>query len=181
MLKAFRNIAYGAVAILAVTAFNPVSVSHAATFDLSEVMPESNFGTQNVKKFADAVRKATDGRTCRHSGSCPVELLASRGLSICALCVMALFLWLMFWGVSRSAINRSLVWKNVPFLVSSMEDLHVLHKFWRPEIEKVAEKYNQKFLFYVPSPKQYMYLKIKADSVDQLQGIKIRGADKTHG
>nr|WP_321981175.1 TRAP transporter substrate-binding protein [uncultured Cohaesibacter sp.] len=177
MLKAFRNIAYGAVAILAVTAFNPVSTSHAATFDLSEVMPESNFGTQNVKKFADAVKKATDGRVDIqvHAGGAlgfkgPEHLRAVRD----GLVPMADVL-----GSQQIGDQPLFGLENVPFLVSSMEDLHVLHKFWRPEIEKVAEKYNQKFLFYVPSPKQYMYLKIKADSVDQLQGIKIRGADKT--
>ncbi len=177
MLKTIKNIAYGAVAILAVTAFAPASISHAATFDLSEVMPESNFGTQNVKKFADEVRSATDGRVDIqvHAGGAlgfkgPEHLRAVRD----GLVPMADVL-----GSQQIGDQPLFGLENVPFLVSSMADLHVLHKFWRPEIEKVATKYNQKFLFYVPSPKQYMYLKIKADSVEQLQGIKIRGADKT--
>ncbi|WP_319566975.1 TRAP transporter substrate-binding protein [Cohaesibacter marisflavi] len=177
MLKAFRNIAYGAVAMLAVTAFNPVSASYAATFDLSEVMPESNFGTQNIKKFAEEVKKATDGRVDIqvHAGGAlgfkgPEHLRAVRD----GLVPMADIL-----GSQQIGDQPLFGLENVPFLVSSMDDLRVLHKFWRPEIEKVASNYNQKFLFYVPSPKQYMYLKIDAVSVDQLQGIKIRGADKT--
>ncbi|WP_319412481.1 TRAP transporter substrate-binding protein [uncultured Cohaesibacter sp.] len=177
MLKALKNIAYGAVAILAITAFTPVPASHAATFDLSEVMPESNFGTQNVKKFADEVKKATDGRVDIqvHAGGAlgfkgPEHLRAVRD----GLVPMADVL-----GSQQIGDQPLFGLENVPFLVSSMADLRVLHKYWKPEIEKVANEYNQKFLFYVPSPKQYMYLKIDANSVDELQGIKIRGADKT--
>jgi TRAP-type C4-dicarboxylate transport system substrate-binding protein len=66
-----------------------------------------------------------------------------------------------------------------PFLITSYADLRKLHAVLRPEWDKVAAKYNQKFLYAVPSPLQYMFLKVKTDSVDGLKGIKIRGADKT--
>jgi TRAP-type C4-dicarboxylate transport system substrate-binding protein len=49
----------------------------------------------------------------------------------------------------------------------------------RPELEKIAAtKYNQKILYMVPSPGQYLFLKVKTDAVDGLKNIKIRGADK---
>ena len=48
----------------------------------------------------------------------------------------------------------------------------------RPEYEKLAAKFNQKILYMVPSPQQYLFLKVKTNTADGLKGIKIRGADK---
>jgi TRAP-type C4-dicarboxylate transport system substrate-binding protein len=56
--------------------------------------------------------------------------------------------------------------------------LKVLHKYIRPEYEKIALKNNQTILYTVPWPTQYLHLKVKADSVDGLKGIKIRVPDK---
>ena len=69
--------------------------------------------------------------------------------------------------------------EGVPFLVNSQADLRALHKFARPELEKIAAtKYNQKILYMVPSPAQYLFLKTKTDKLDGLKNLKIRGADK---
>jgi TRAP-type C4-dicarboxylate transport system substrate-binding protein len=67
---------------------------------------------------------------------------------------------------------------GAPFLVSSPADLKALHKYLRPEFDKIVAKYNQKILYMVPSPAQYMFLKVKTDNVAGLKGIKTRGADK---
>ncbi|MGL5733868.1 MAG: TRAP transporter substrate-binding protein DctP, partial [Beijerinckiaceae bacterium] len=63
--------------------------------------------------------------------------------------------------------------------VSGPADLKALHKYLRPEFEKIVQaKYNQKILYMVPSPAQYMFLKVKTDNVAGLKGVKARGADK---
>ncbi|PLW78603.1 TRAP transporter substrate-binding protein [Cohaesibacter celericrescens] len=177
MLNSIRNVVCGAAAILATSALIMPTFASAVTLDLSEVLPESNYGTQNVKKFAEEVEKATDGnvKINVHAGGAlgfkgPEHLRAVRD----GLIPMADVL-----GSQQIGDEALFGLENVPFLVSSMADLKVLHKFWRPEIEKVAAKYNQKFLYYVPSPKQYMYLKVNVDTADKLEDIKIRGADKT--
>ena len=54
----------------------------------------------------------------------------------------------------------------------------MLHKHIRPEYEKIARKNNQTILYVVPWPNQYLHLKVKAETVDALKGIKIRIADK---
>ncbi|WP_114011652.1 TRAP transporter substrate-binding protein [Cohaesibacter intestini] len=177
MFSKVRNLVFGAATILATSAFIAVPAANAVTLDLSEVLPEANYGTQNVKKFAAEVEKATNGnvKINVHAGGAlgfkgPEHLRAVRD----GLVPMADIL-----GSQQIGDEPLFGLENVPFLVTSMDDLKVLHKFWRPEIEKVAAKYNQKFLYYVPSPKQYMYLKVKVDAAEQLKGIKIRGADKT--
>jgi TRAP-type C4-dicarboxylate transport system substrate-binding protein len=177
MSGSIQKIISGAAALLAVASFAWAPAASAATFDLSEVLPEANYGTQNVKRFAAEVEKATGGavQINVHAGGAlgfkgPEHLRAVRD----GLAPMADIL-----GSQQIGDEPLFGLENVPFLVTSMDELKVLHKYWRPEIEKVAAKYNQKFLYYVPSPKQYMYLKVKVTTVDGLQGIKIRGADKT--
>jgi TRAP-type C4-dicarboxylate transport system substrate-binding protein len=68
--------------------------------------------------------------------------------------------------------------EGLPFLAGSREELKILHKHIRPEFEKIAAKNNQKILYVVPWPNQYLHLKVKVDAVDGLKGIKIRTADK---
>jgi hypothetical protein len=40
--------------------------------------------------------------------------------------------------------------ESIPFLAGSMEELKVLHKYVRPEYEKIAARNNQKILYIVP-------------------------------
>ena len=68
--------------------------------------------------------------------------------------------------------------EGVPFLVSSMDELKEYHAFVRPVFEDLAEKNNQKILYMVPSPAQYLYLKTLVEGIDDFRGIPVRGADK---
>ena len=44
--------------------------------------------------------------------------------------------------------------------------------------EAIAAKNNQKVLYMVPWPTQYLHLKVKTDNLDGLKGVKIRVPDK---
>ena len=68
--------------------------------------------------------------------------------------------------------------EGIPFLVGSADELKVLHKHLRPVYEQVAAKNNQKIIYMVPWPTQYLHLKVKVDTLDGLKGIKIRVPDK---
>lgn len=145
--------------------------------NLADVLPDGNFMVQNAKRFADEVAKQTNGEVIiniRAGGSLgfkgPEQMRAVRD----GMVPMADIL------LSQQIGDEPMFGiEGVPFLVSSQADLKALHKFVRPEFEKIAEKkYNQKILYMVPSPGQYLFLKTKTDKVDGLKGIKIRGADK---
>ncbi|MDU6244275.1 MAG: hypothetical protein E6614_35935, partial [Bradyrhizobium sp.] len=68
--------------------------------------------------------------------------------------------------------------ESIPFLAGSMDELKVLHKYVRPEYEKIAARNNQKILYIVPWPTQYLHLKVKTSDVAGLKNIKIRVPDK---
>ena len=171
-MKIFKMLAVGAVAL--------VAAGQAATAEtrlsLSDVLPEGNFMVENAKVFADAVKKATEGDviiTVNPSGSLgfkgPDQLAAVRD----GLVEMADI------NISQQVgINPMFGAEGVPFLVSSMDELRDYHAFLRPEFEKLAEQNNQKILYMVPSPAQYVYLKVLVDDIEDFRGIPVRGADK---
>jgi len=144
--------------------------------NLSSVLPESNFMVRNATRFADAVREATGGEVViavRAGGSLgfkgPDQLTAVRD----GLVEMADI------NISQQVgVNPLFGVEGIPFLVSSMEELRAYHAFVRPEFERLAEENNQKFLYMVPSPAQYVYLKVLASGIEDFRGIPVRGADK---
>lgn len=152
-------------------------IAHAETrLSLSEVLPDGNFMTENAKTFAEAVEKATDGEvviTVHPAGSLgfkgPDQLGAVRdGLADMGDVNIS----------QQVGLNPMFGAEGVPFLVEDMEDLAAYHEVLRPEFEKLAERYNQKILYMVPSPAQYVYLKTKVEDIDDFHGITVRGADK---
>jgi TRAP-type C4-dicarboxylate transport system substrate-binding protein len=145
-------------------------------WDLSTVWPETNFHTQNARRFADEVKKATNGAveiTVKSGGQLgfkgPEHLRAVRD----GLVPMADIL-----NIQQIGDEPLLGTEGIPFLVGNGDELKVLHKYLRAEYEKVAEKNNQKMLYTVPWPTQYLHLKAKSDTVEGLKGIKVRVPDK---
>jgi TRAP-type C4-dicarboxylate transport system substrate-binding protein len=71
--------------------------------------------------------------------------------------------------------------EGVPFLVGNADDLKVLQKYARPEFDKIATKFNQKILYTVPWPTQYIHCNVKTETLDGLKGLKIRVPDRQAG
>jgi TRAP-type C4-dicarboxylate transport system substrate-binding protein len=145
-------------------------------WDLSTVWPDGNFHTQNAKRFAEEVKKATAGAvdiTVKSGGQLgfkgPEHLRAVRD----GLVPMADIL-----NIQQIGDEPLMGTESIPFLVGTPEELKVLHKYLRPEYEKIAAKNNQKILYMVPWPTQYLHLKVKVDTLDGLKNIKIRVPDK---
>ena len=166
------------IGLLGATALAVQAIPAAAQvkWDLSTVWPETNFHTQNARRFADEVKKATNGAveiTVKSGGQLgfkgPEHLRAVRD----GLVPMADIL-----NIQQIGDEPLLGTEGIPFLVGNGDELKVLHKYLRAEYEKVAEKNNQKMLYTVPWPTQYLHLKAKSDTVDGLKGIKVRVPDK---
>lgn len=144
--------------------------------NLSDVLPESNFMVANAIKFADEVKTATNGEVAisvKAGGSLgfkgPDQLTAVRD----GLVEMADI------NISQQVgVNPLFGVEGVPFLVDSMDNLKKYHAFVRPVFEQLAADNNQKILYLVPSPAQYVYLNVLVDNLDGFRGIAVRGADK---
>lgn len=143
---------------------------------LSTVWPDGNFHTINCKRYAEEVKKATSGAVdieVKSGGQLgfkgPEQLRAVRD----GLVPMADIL-----NVQQVGDEPMFGIEGIPFLVGNIDELKVLHKFIRPEFEKIATKNNQTILYTVPWPTQYLHLKVKAETVDGLKNVKIRVPDK---
>ena len=175
-----RALGLAVAAATGAIALGAASLAQAQTkLDLATVWPEGNFHTVNVKRFADEVAKATGGQvqiTVHAGGSLgfkgPEQLRAVRD----GLVPMADIL-----NIQQVGDEPILGTESIPFLVGSAEELKVLHKYLRPIYEQVAAKNNQKVLYMVPWPTQYLHMKAKSDRLDGLKGIKVRVPDKNAG
>lgn len=171
-MRNFKALACGAITAIALG--HPVAAE--TRLSLSDVLPEGNFMVENAKVFAEAVNTATDGEvviTVSAGGSLgfkgPDQLAAVRD----GLVAMADI------NISQQVgLNPMFGAEGVPFLITSMEELKDYHAYLRPEFEKLAEQYNQKILYMVPSPAQYVYLKVLVEDIEGFRGIPVRGADK---
>src|SRR6187455_3558007 len=170
-----REFMAGTGAVLASTALTH-QVSAATSLDLATVWPDGNFHTTNAKRFAEEVGKATGGEvkiTVQAGGSLgfkgPEQLRAVRD----GLVPLADIL-----NIQQIGDEPMLGTESIPFLVGSDQELKILHKFLGPEYEAIAAKNNQKVLYMVPWPTQYLHLKVKTDTLDGLKGVKIRVPDK---
>lgn len=166
---------FSALATVALTGLAPAA--HAQSqLNLAEVLPEGNFMTQNAMRFAEEVTAATEGRvviSVKAGGALgfkgPDQLTAVRD----GLVEMADV------NISQQVgVDPMFGAEGVPFLIRSMEELADYHKFLRPVFEELFAKHNQKILYMVPSPAQYVYLNKDIASIDDFRGIPVRGADK---
>jgi TRAP-type C4-dicarboxylate transport system substrate-binding protein len=145
-------------------------------WDLSTIWPEENFHTINANRFADEVRQATDGAVdiaVRSGGQLgfkgPEHLRAVRD----GLVPMADVL-----NIQQIGDEPILGAEGIPFLVSSAEELRALHEHLRPVYEEVAGRNNQRILYMVPWPTQYLHMDAEASDLATLAGTKVRAPDK---
>jgi TRAP-type C4-dicarboxylate transport system substrate-binding protein len=145
--------------------------------NLSDLYPDTNYMVTAGKQFAAAVKDATSGDvviTVRSGGSLGFkgpELLRAVRDGLVPMADMP--------GVQQNGEDSIFDVEGLPFLVNSQDELLLLHKYLRPAMDKVAAKYNQKFLFMVPTPAQYLYTNVKVDNLAALAGLKTRGGDKS--
>jgi TRAP-type C4-dicarboxylate transport system substrate-binding protein len=169
----------GAGAAAAVAAPSILHAQSAMKLDLSTVWPDGNFHTKNCKRFAEEIGKVTSGavQVTVHSGGSlgykgPEHLNAVRD----GLVPMADIL-----NIQQVGEAPLLGIEGVPFLIANADELKVMQKIAKPEFDKIATKYNQKILYTVPWPTQYLHCKVKTDSLEGLKGLKIRVPDRQAG
>lgn len=173
-----RSLILGGISMAAAGSVALPRMARAATrFDLSEVLPEDNWQTMEIRKFAQALSDRTNGEIVIniHSGGA----LGFKGPEHLDAVANGLVPMADLLGAQAAGNAPILKLENMPFLVESPEELAILHKYLKPEFDKVAARFNQRFLTTMPSPQNSIFMKEKAESLDALQGTKVRAADNT--
>ena len=166
----------GAMALAGVAAPSVIRAQTTMKLPLATVWPDGNFHTVNCRRFADEVKKAT-------GGAIEIDVKSGGQLGFKGPeCLRAVRDGLVpiadYLNVQQVGDEPFLGIDGIPFLAGSPDELKVLQKHIRPGYEQIAARNNQTILYVVPWPNQYLHLKVKAEAVDALKGIKIRVADK---
>ena len=149
----------------------------AAEWDLPLAWPDGNFHVENAKVFAAEVEKATEGRVkinIHPGGSLgfkgPEMLTAVRDGLVPIGDIL----------LNQQVGEAPLVGTEAqPYVVSGFDQLRMLHGHFLPVLNEIAAQFNQKLLYMVPWPRQYVYTKVPIGQLKDLAGIKIRTYDKT--
>lgn len=158
------------------TSLTPASAQQ-VQINLADILPDGNFMVAAANQFADEVATATAGDvkiTVQAGGS-----LGFKGPELLRAVRDGLVPMANIPGVQQNGENSLFDTEGLPFLVNSQDELRTLHGYLRPELDAVAAEFNQKFLYMVPTPSQYLYTKVEVDNLDALAGLKTRAGDKS--
>ena len=162
------------LAMIGALAMAPAAAAE-TQWDMSVVWPEGNFHTQNALAFAEAVEEATDGEVVItvHSGGA-LGIRGPEGMAAVRDGLVPIADILLNQQVGEAPI---LGIETLPFIAPTIADLTLLHKFFRPRLEEVAESMNQKVLYMVPWPGQAVYSPNQIETIDDLEGLRMRVVD----
>lgn len=142
------------------------------SWDLPLAWGDGNFHVENAKTFAKVVGQVTGGevKINIHPGGSlgfkgPEMLTAVRDGLVPIGDILL---------IQQTGEDKFFGLEAQPYMVKNLDELAVLHKRFVPELNKRLAANNQKLLYIVPWPRQYVYTKVAATDIGGLKGIKIR-------
>ena len=170
--KSWTGKSWAGATAAAAMAFGLATSAQAVEWDLPLAWPNGNFHVENARTFAKVVGQVTGGavKINIHPGGSlgfkGPEMLTSIRDGLIPIGDVLL--------IQQSGENKLLGLEAQPFMTKNLDELAILHRRFRPAVDRIAAAYNQKILYMVPWPRQYVYTKVPAKTVADLRGIKIR-------
>jgi TRAP-type C4-dicarboxylate transport system substrate-binding protein len=166
-----RRLGLVAAASLAGLLLGGTAASAATKWDMPTGYPPTNFHTENVQKFADEVKAATNGELAItvHAGASlfkvpEIKRAVQSGQAQVGELLMS------------NLENESPVFgvDTVPFLAASYEASKKLWEASRPMVEKRLASQGMMLLYAVPWPPQGIYAKKDLAALADMKGLKFR-------
>jgi TRAP-type C4-dicarboxylate transport system substrate-binding protein len=146
-------------------------------WDLPLAWPAENYIVKSVSHFADQVSEKTNGEvliTLHPGGS-----LGFKGPEMFSAVRDGLVPIGDMLVNQQSGENPLLGLESLPYMIGSMEELKLFSKAYRPLLDEIYAKGNQKILFTIPWPQQQIFTHEKIETIDDLKGVKIRTYNKS--
>lgn len=171
-----KNMLHYLLAPLLCSAVFATTTSAATQWDMPTPYGDGVHHTQNVRQFAEDVKKATNGELeiTVHSGASlfkhpEIHRAVRSGQVSIGEMLMALL------GNDDPLFKVD----NIPFLASDFDSARKLWDASRPYLEKSLEKDGLKLLYAIPWPPQGFYTKTPVSSVKDFDGMKMRAYSPT--
>lgn len=163
---------HGAALAMALAASCLSPTVWAERWDMPTGYPDNSYMTENLRDFAAAVKIATDGEVdivIHSAGSLFPANEIKRSIQTGQVPIGE--------RIISAHANENAVFgvDSVPFLAPSFEDSVLLWEASKPVMDEILAKQNLVALFSVPWPSQGLYSKKKLDSIEDLDGMKVRG------
>lgn len=145
---------------------------HAQTkWDMPTAYPPGNFHTENVERFAEDVRAATNGELdiVVHPGG---SLFKSPEIKRAVQTQQAQIGELLMSNLSNEAPIFGV--DSAPFLATSFEEAGKLWAASRPIVERRLDEQGLTLLYAVPWPPQGIFVNKPLESVEDMRGLKFR-------
>ena len=170
--KAFKTRKFFRTLVFSTVLMAIAEVAHAVVWDMPTGYSDKSYHTQNIRRFADAVTKATSGElTIRvHSGG---SLFKGAAIKHAVQTGQA------FIGERLLSAHRNefpiFSLDSIPFLATSFEDSTLLWQAAKPVINKYLADKNLLLLYSVPWPPQGFFTNKEIRTVDDFKGMRIHG------
>ncbi len=148
------------------------AASAQTNWDFSTPWPAGNFIAQTSVAFADAVREATDGSVdiTVHTGG-EIGVTAAQSMSAVEDGIVQMASALLF---LQAGDEPALAMDTLPYLIQGQEEMAEFLDFAGPLYDEIAERNNQKILYYIPWPSPGIYSRAPIASAQDIVDQRIR-------
>ncbi len=160
--------------VLVILALASLAFAKPVKLNLNAKYGANNFHTIGAQKFAKLVEKYTNGdvKITVHAGGSLVSGNPLKAVKNGTVAMTDMFIPFTSGGGKVFGISA------FPFVVSSYDEAYKLYQIAKPAYDKVAKKWNQKFLYMVTWPPSGIYTKNALNSTADFKNIKARTYDK---